>query len=147
MRHFILIGILTVVCLPSQAAFAQEEAIEVYVEGKKFGSLDDYKLMRLKESILAAFPSSNEEGRKIIIEKIYQDFHPREAKSFSEEELRLLITQLYDEKFTLSKQEDVSELTQMQEMLDEAVEGLKDLEPMTIDPKKMKTIEIKPSAD
>ncbi len=120
---------------------AVKNDVEVFADGKRYESFDAYRLEKLRMTLKT--PSiSSKEVKSDLKENQSTDVLSKEniEKIKDPDDIQTLETED-------KKSEDLidNDIDQMQQMLQEFYESHKDKDPVSIDPGKIKTLEIKPA--
>jgi hypothetical protein len=128
-------------------AFADNHSnLEVFIKGKKYDSVSDYRLEKLRNAIRASIPESQSNSFALFFKDLSEKLMNEGGVDFSERDLKRICQELY---LSLSAEinqgleyGDVEVLEQI--LRDSKVSG-NDSGPYVIDPQKVKTIIIGPS--
>ena len=119
---------------------------EIFIAGKKFSSVEDYKLERLRKAIRATYKPDELQDINQLIGKFLEEFSLDQLNRMPDDELMKILAVGKNEesvhgKFIELKDQDLADMRKMLDQLKEEP-GKPDLP--AIDPQKIKSIEIAP---
>jgi hypothetical protein len=133
----------------SQQEKPQKEKLQLFMNGKKYDSVKEYKAERIK-AYKASLAAKAPKEAKASDENIIRELSDKELGESSKEDLIKIIKKFYEKRKGTEKKEpeepgDSSEdIKQMKEMLEEFKSTHQDAPSLELDPSKVKTIIISP---
>ncbi|MBU0467947.1 MAG: hypothetical protein KKF78_10505, partial [Candidatus Omnitrophica bacterium] len=82
-------------CFENPAYSKDKVDLTIYSNGKKFGSLHDYKLTMLKQKILDSIPLGKEDQFEGFLNNFSNILSNETSKEYSESDLKLLFQEIY----------------------------------------------------
>jgi len=128
-------------------SFAEDKAdLTIYSNGKKMGSLHEYKLSMLRNKVLDSIPPGQDDQFKEFIKRFSENLSYENSKEYSENDLKILFQGIHKSLVNKEIQSPKSEdLDKMQEMLEDYNKDYNKSGTYVIDPEKVKTLIIEPS--
>jgi len=125
-----------------------KEDVEIFVEGKRYKNLHDYKLDTLKKNFKDTLAAVEDDKSDQFFDNLLKELKSKYREEFTEDELTNLVNDLRKEYSQANTEiEEKDELTQMQEMLDKYLDRHNETDALNIDPRKVKTITIRTLED
>jgi hypothetical protein len=126
--------------------FGQDKKIELFVNGKGFESVQEYKLERLRQVVEKIYGVRERDKANPIVEKIVQKYSYDAIVSMSDPELTQTVYAEFKGTKPLNQSVQIEsvELNDIKHMTNELLKDKKLDKDFKIDPKKVKTLEIKP---
>ena len=128
-----------------RGALAQEnpdkKAIEIFANGQEYHSVEDYKLAKIQKVAEELWPSQSSETIRAFINDLMKNSKVDDLMALSEDKLRALLKESYPKYLQQSQATpQETEVQQMQDFLAEYNAKHQDEAPLSLDPKKVKTI-------
>jgi len=130
----------------AQAYEAQKDHIEVFIRGKKYNSFYAYKRERLIQNLRKDLPSSSEDHVHRLVEGLLSKFSLRQLEELMSEEFKTIVQKARDEDLPAAQEKErEGSVFQMKAMLQDYFEKHKDVESISINSRKVKTIILDPT--
>ena len=125
--------------------YAQSKPIEFFSNGVEYKSIEDYKIVKIKNEIKELFPTMETKRLEEVYSNCLKVYTVQELEQFSSERLRQIIEEQRSGDEDVSNKDNLTpDVNEMQQILKDYQDNHKEDGPLSIDPQKVKTIIISP---
>ena len=119
-------------------------AVDIFVGGNKYASIQEYKAKRLKVILKDTFAISDEKELDFLIQEISKDNKRANWDNLSKEQLQAIIDGIKNNHYNAAAKGPDHDFQEMKQMLGEYLNDHKGVAPIIIDKNKVKTIIVIP---
>ena len=122
-------------------------AVEIYSGGEEYKSIQDYKVKRVKSILQETFAVADAEELDVLLKEVLQDNPGTDWENITNDQLQAVIDRLKakHQELTAAPDQD-KDLKEMEELWQDYLKNHKNVESITIDKNKVKTIIISPKS-